>query len=46
MALRMPSPTKHTKTGVYYLIVRSPSDLVRSGARPVTLLHISVMGIH
>ncbi|MCG6110895.1 MAG: hypothetical protein MEQ74_01735 [Paracoccus sp.] len=35
MALRMPSPTKHPKTGVYYLIVRSPSDLVRSGARPV-----------
>ncbi|TJZ83693.1 DUF6538 domain-containing protein [Paracoccus hibiscisoli] len=31
----MPSPIKHPKTGVYYLTVRSPSDLVRSGARPV-----------
>ncbi|WP_304613520.1 DUF6538 domain-containing protein [Paracoccus sp. (in: a-proteobacteria)] len=35
MALRMPSPTKHPKTGIYYLTVRSPSDLVRAGARPV-----------
>lgn len=28
MALRMPRPTKHPKTGVYYLNVRVPSDLV------------------
>ncbi|WP_205965823.1 DUF6538 domain-containing protein [Paracoccus liaowanqingii] len=31
----MPSPIKHPKTGVYYLTVRSPSDLVRSGLRSV-----------
>lgn len=35
MALRMPSPSKHPKTGVYYLTVRVPTDLVQSGARPV-----------
>ena len=33
MALRMPSPTKHKKTGAYYLIVHVPADLVRSGMR-------------
>lgn len=35
MALRMPSPTKHQKTHVYYLNVRVPADLVRAGRRPV-----------
>lgn len=35
MALRMPSPSKHLKTSVYYLAVRVPTDLVRSGVRPV-----------
>lgn len=35
MALRMPSPSKHPKTGIYYLTVRVPSDLVASGHRPV-----------
>ncbi len=28
MVLRMPSPTKHPKTGVYYLRVRVPADVI------------------
>ena len=33
MALGMPRPTKHTKTGVYYVNVRVPADLVAQVGR-------------